>query len=123
MDKGKKRTLIRDVCLISAFIVLGLALLLATRAFSSQGAFVVVQVDGLETGTYSLSEDGVYSLNGGSNVLEVKDGRARLIEANCPNHLCIRQGWVSRRGQSIVCLPNRLTVTVMGGDGSYDLVM
>ncbi len=52
--------------------------------------------------------------NGGENTLEIKDGTVRVIEATCPDKICIEQG---RRGigcknpAPITCLPNRMTVT------------
>ena len=71
-----------------------------------------------EIARYSLSNDGIYAINGGTNTIEIKDGKVRMIEAQCPNHLCVHQGWIGLEGQSIVCLPNKVTVSVCGtGDG------
>jgi len=54
------------------------------------------------------------------NILEVERGRIRVAEADCPDGLCIRQGWVSGGLVPIVCLPNTVLVTFEGGgtDGS-----
>ncbi len=87
------------------------------------GECVVVKVDGREEGVYSLYEDGVYVLNGGTNTLEIKDGRARMIKADCPDAICIKQGWVSRMGECITCLPNRVVVEVVKENDSVDLVI
>lgn len=81
-----------------------------------------MKVNGVETARYSLSKNGTYVLNGGTNVLEILDGQARMTEADCPNHLCVKQGPVRCSGQSIVCLPNKVTVTLTGGKGPYDFV-
>ena len=110
----KKRR--RDLIVIASLLVLALALYLILGAARTEGGTVVVRVDGVETERHALSENGVYPLNGGSNILVIADGQAWLSEANCPDLLCVRQGKIHYTGQSIICLPNRLTVTVEGGE-------
>ena len=119
---ARRRTFARDICLISAFLLIACVSLLVNRSCSSTGEWAGVKVNGVETARYSLSENGTYVLNGGTNVLEIRDGQARMTEADCPNHLCVKQGPVRYSGQSIVCLPNKVTVTLTGGKGTYDFV-
>ena len=109
----------RDLFLIGGLLLLSLALF-GLSCLRQSGTFVVVRVDGMEVGRYSLEADGVYPLNGGSNVLVIEDGCAYLSDANCPDKLCVKQGRVSRDGQVITCLPNRLTVTVYGEADGVD---
>ena len=54
-------------------------------------------------------------------VLLIENGTARMTEASCPDHVCIDMGVIRYTGQSIVCLPNRLVVTVRGVAGEADL--
>ncbi len=124
MKSGKKggNSKARDIVLILALLALGLALLLFVRLGGRQGAFAVVEINGSETGRYSLSEDGVYELVDGGNILEISDGRARIVEATCPDELCVKMGWIRFSGQSIVCLPHRLVVKIVGGDSLVDIV-
>ncbi len=49
----------------------------------------------------------------GTNVVEVRDGQVRVREADCSNQACVNQGWVSGQGQTIVCLPHKLTVQLV----------
>ncbi len=107
-----------DLMVIGALLLLALVLYLVLGAFRTEGGAVVVRVDGVETERHALSEDGVYPLNGGSNILVISGGQAWLSEANCPDLLCVRQGKILYTGQSIICLPNRLTVTVEGGEAN-----
>lgn len=52
---------------------------------------------------------------GGEAVVEVaSDGRARMVESDCPDQVCVRTGWITRPGQVIVCLPNRIVVRLEG---------
>lgn len=106
----------RDFILIGA--ILGAILLVfgITTLIKEDGAYVVVRVDGEEVERYSLSENGEYELNGGTNILRIEDGKAYLVSATCPDHLCVNQGKIDQTGETITCLPNRLTVTVYGAD-------
>ena len=112
-DDKKQRA---DLVVIGSLLLLALILWLVLGAFRTEGGEVVVRVDGVETERHALTEDGIYPLNGGSNILVIADGRAWLTEANCPDLLCVKQGKIHYTGQSIICLPNRLSVTVEGGE-------
>jgi hypothetical protein len=52
----------------------------------------------------------------GSNTIEVADGQIRVVDATCTNKDCVHQGPISRPGQTIVCLPNRLVIRIEGSD-------
>ena len=121
--KYDRKTTIRDIVLIAAIALVGLCLLLFTDGGTGPGSTVFVEVDGKTVASYPLDRDGVFVLNGGTNTLEIKDGRARISDADCPNMQCVRQGWIGSGGQSIVCLPNRLTVTVRSSDRNVDFIL
>lgn len=54
------------------------------------------------------------------NVIEADNGRIRIREANCPDHLCVLQGWISQPNQQLVCLPFRVTVKIITTDSELD---
>ena len=113
----------RDWILIGGLLVLALILMGLFLLLRQDGAYVVIRVDGTEVARYSLSQDGQYELNGGTNVLRIENGSAYLVSADCPDLLCVKQGKIRYSGQTITCLPNRLTVTVCAADkGTVDLV-
>ncbi|MBQ2716664.1 MAG: NusG domain II-containing protein [Clostridia bacterium] len=112
----------RDIILIASILVVAIAFFLIVELTKEEGAGVVVKVDGVEVAEYSLSKSGTYPLNGGTNILVIEDGRAYLSDANCPDKLCVHQGKISRTGEVITCLPNKLTVTVFGAEESVDLI-
>ena len=103
-----------DIVLIAVLLLLSLSFLLITRFNKREGAVALVEVDGAVVGRYPLSVDGVFVLNGGTNVLIIEEGTARLVESHCPDRTCELTGRVRYVGQTIVCLPNRLSVTVTG---------
>ncbi len=112
----------RDFVLIGSVLLIALLLSLLLALLKQEGAYVLVRVDGEEVGAYSLSQDGEYALNGGTNLLVIEDGAAYLKDANCPDHLCVKQGKIDKTNETITCLPNRLTVTVYGAQESVELV-
>ncbi len=78
----------------------------------TSGDFVEVKAAG-QPRRVSLNRSAYLDIKGrgGRCRLQVKSSRARIVESNCPNQLCVAQGWVGPGG-SIVCLPHEIVVTV-----------
>jgi len=57
----------------------------------------------------------------GRNLISVEQGRIRVYGANCPDLICVRQGWASSGLVPIVCLPNRLVITLDGGNNNMSV--
>ncbi len=106
-------------CLLAALVLGGLWLLLRQG-----GRFVVVEQNGRETARYSLSEDRTERIEteGGYNLLVIEGGEVFLRAADCPNLLCVKTGKIRYAGQSIVCLPHKLAVRIVGGASGLDAV-
>ena len=102
-----------DVLLVLALILVSSVLYFFVRYGADVGGTVRVSVGEDAAVEYPLSRNASYSLNGGTNVLIIKDGEAFIEEADCPDGLCIRQGRISRVGERIVCLPNKILVEVI----------
>lgn len=113
----------KDLILIGTIVAMIAIALVVLSLIKKDGDYVIVKVDGKEVAKYSLSQDGEYALNGGTNILRIEDGKAYLVSANCPDHLCVKQGKIDQSGETITCLPNRLTVTVYSAEaGEVELV-
>ena len=120
-------TMIRKADIILAAIILAAGILSSVLLIygGGAGAAVRITVDGTEYGTYDLDTDRIIQVesNGHFNTVEIKDGQVSIIDADCPDRLCIRQGWISRTSQSIVCLPNKVVIELTGpqddGPDSY----
>jgi hypothetical protein len=113
-QRTKVPSLRYDLILIGALLVVSVGMLLVTTLTRRDGSYVEVEKNGEILATYRLSQSGEYSLNGGTNVLVIEDGMAYLKEANCPDKTCVRTGKIRYVGQSIVCLPNEISITVRG---------
>lgn len=104
----------KDGILILTLALLAAALLLLSRIGGGAGTLAVVSVAGEDKLWLPLARDGVYRIGDG-NVLAIEDGRARMREADCPDQICVRHRAVSRAGETIVCLPNRVVVEIRAG--------
>lgn len=113
-----------DLILILGIIcIAAFAYLLHERMQNVDDGIVVVKVDGEEKGTYRLSEEQTIEINGGTNILQIKEGKADMTEADCPDKLCVHQKAVSKNGESIICLPNKVVIEVKSSEQSvYDAV-
>ena len=78
-------------------------------AVRAGGHYVVVEVEGKEFGRYDLAEDQTIDING-TNRLEIADGKASMVYADCPDQLCVHMVPISRAHELIVCMPNKVTV-------------
>ena len=111
------------------------ALLLAAAAASA--AALLLQRGGAPSPTARITRDGMlleeiarekvdepYSFTledgSGSNTVQVEKGRIRVSEADCPDQICVNQGWISGGAVPIVCLPHRLMIEIVGGGGGLD---
>lgn len=56
----------------------------------------------------------------GRNLISVEQGRIRVSEADCPDQICVDQGWISDGTVPIVCLPHRLMIQIVGGEEGLD---
>lgn len=101
----------RDMVFVLVLLLISSALLLLSGN-REEGGSVRVEVEGRVIARYSLSESGRYVLNGGTNILVIEDGKAYMEDADCPDKLCVKQGRIYRKGETITCLPNKLMVTV-----------
>ena len=86
-----------------------------------------VTVDGAIYGTYPLDVDKEIPIQKDgktTNLLVIKDGKADVTEADCPDKLCVHQRAISKYHESIICLPNKVVVEVTDGDnGDYDAIV
>ena len=120
----KKRKIRNDLILIGSLIALLALIGLMFWLLRGEGDTVVVEVDGKVVGTYALDVDRTVEIRTGDggkelNLLVIKDGKAYVETATCPDGICATHRPISRQGESIVCLPHKVVITVKssGGDG------
>lgn len=84
------------------------------RGANVEGSSVTITVDGETYGVYSLLQEQtiVIETELGKNVIEIKGGKAYMLQASCPDQLCVDQNRIAYDKESIICLPNKVVLTV-----------
>lgn len=105
------------------FIVIGVvAVIVAVMLFflyginTSSGDFVQIQIDGECVETLPLDEDTTREIltdDNGLNVLIIENGSAVMTDANCPDGICTNHRAISKTGESIICLPHKVVITIV----------
>ena len=139
-----------DIILFIVLVVTGLAASAAltfSHSEAGSGARVVIESGGDLYARYPLAEDRTIVVPSPGqnmtdapaadpgdvasvqydqyNVVVISEGTVSVTEASCKNQVCVKHGAISRSGESIVCLPNRLVVRIENGSeegGGYDSV-
>ena len=111
-----------DLILGATLLLFALAAYLLAGLYSREGSRVVIRVDKEVFGVYDLTVDKTVPVTGEgfSNILVIRDGKADMTEADCPDRICVKHRPVSRVGETIVCLPHKVVVEVIGEGDSPD---
>ena len=103
-----------DIIVIASLLLLSLLVSIFVLVLRRDGTAVEVTVDRKVVATYPLSVNATYELNGGTNVIVIEDGKVYMTYSDCPDHKCEKMGKKQYVGQSISCLPNKLSVKITG---------
>lgn len=104
-----------DIILAASVITVAVLVFFIISLMSTDGGYVELKKDGEIIAVYPLSQNREVEIESenGYNLLIIENGEAYIKDASCPDKLCMRQGKVSRNGETLVCLPNKTTVTVV----------
>lgn len=58
----------------------------------------------------------------GETVIEIRDGRVRVVASPCAQKLCLRAGWLESAGDATACVPNKVSVALLGEDPRFDAI-
>lgn len=108
-----------DFILIGAVILLCAMVLIFVSLTKKEGSKVVITVDGKVYDTLSLDKDITFTVkgaNGEYNTFTIKNGYVDMVEANCPDKLCVKQKAIHYNNETIVCLPNKVVLQIKGGE-------
>ncbi len=110
-----------DIILVVVLLLLAVGIFIGYRFYHRKsGSMVIVTVDGKEYAKLSLSKNTIFDIEGidGGNKLEILDGTASIIQADCPDKLCVHQKSIHYHGEKIICLPHKVIVEISGGEVS-----
>ena len=103
MKKGDK---IIIACVVLAVLISVVAIIFSSAA----GTTVIVQQNNQTVYKGSLLKDDVVKLQ--SNTIIIKNGEVYMQSATCKNQICVKHKKISAKGETIICLPNRVTVEI-----------
>lgn len=113
-----------DIILLILIVAAGLIISFGPLAKKAGGTDVRVTLDGDTYGIYSLAEGRTITVekDGHTNVIVIEDGTVHMESSTCKNQICVKHGKISLKGDSIVCLPNRVVVEIEGEGGEADVI-
>jgi hypothetical protein len=113
--------------LLGDYLVISLGLLLVVYLFktlwhSEHAAKIQVRQGNQIVATLSLNQDRLMDVVGplGISKIEIKQGKVRFLSSPCTNQYCVHQAWLHHQGQAAICLPNRVSLELLGSKKSYD---
>ena len=104
-----------DVILIAVVLILAAAFFAVYSFTAKKGKIVEVSIDGQTVSAYSLSKDfktDIKTQNGKTNTLVIENGEAYVSYADCPDKVCVSHRKISRSGESVICLPHKLVISI-----------
>lgn len=106
----------QDIILVVVILFMAIIGIVVYQGFFKvPGNTVVITIDGEEykrlplEGTMEIDIPGV---DGGHNHLVIRDGYADIVDASCPDLICVNQRKIHYNGETLVCLPNKVVVTI-----------
>ena len=118
---GQKLTTGDRLLLVVAVLGLGV-LYVVYWGQSAYGNQAAIAVGGKHWAKADLYQDRFLDVEGklGISRLEIKDGKIRFISSPCDNKQCIHQGWIQQSGEIVACVPNTVSVRILGPDPRFD---
>lgn len=114
----------KDFSLIFIIVAAAALLWLVLTFVTFDGNYAEISVNGEIKACLPLSEDTEITIREGSqyNTLKISNGFAAVLSASCPDKICVHHKAICKTGETIVCLPNRLSVTIRGEKMEVDAV-
>ena len=122
-----------DIVIIAVLILLSFTphlIFFKTSQKGSKNNYAIIQVDGkihkkIDLSKVKKSEKVNLNLPNGKNTLLIKNNSIQMDSANCNDALCVKQGNISKVGQTIICLPHKLIIEIKGDelDSKDDLIL
>lgn len=124
-DRGRRVEILFAVAVAATALVLFAIAQAAGAAPSGAHAVATIARNGTVLETIDLSAvDEPYTLRfedeSGANVVAVEPERICVVEADCPDKVCVNAGWIDAPGRPIACVPHGLTIVVEREGGGAD---
>ena len=110
------------IVLVAVIAILG-SIYYMSNLGAAEGSVVMIYQNGEVIREIPLGQDEEVIIDGAfTNKVSIKDGKAAVIESNCPGNDCVLSGEIHESGRSIICLPNRVEIRIEG-ESEVDFVV
>ena len=111
-----------DIILAAALIIVGLAMSYILSFGQTVGSELLITCNGEKFGSYSLYENKEIEIkqNDHINKVTINNGVVSMSFSDCHGQDCIHQGEITKSGETIICLPNKVVLEIEGGEKKYD---
>lgn len=120
--KHPLKTLRMGDWLIIVISLLCIVTLFKTLWSNEHAAKVQIRLGDKVYATYSLNQQRDVHVHGpiGNTIIHIAHGKVRFSQSPCHNQYCVHQGWLSHSGQAAICLPNQVSLELIGDEKPYD---
>ncbi len=113
----KNKKIKNDIILIVVIIALATLIFILINSFSSNGNKVIIEQNAKQIATLNINENqeyNIYDKEGNiCNTVIISGGQVSMKYANCKDKICVNHNKISKNNESIICLPNKVVVTVV----------
>lgn len=119
--KLNHKPLLGDWLVIIASVVAIIFMFLQFWSFEQASKLKIRQGNQI-IGTYDLNQTRDLRIHGavGDSLISISQGKVRFKQSPCNNQYCVHQGWLNRAGQVAICIPNQISLQLIGAKSSYD---
>lgn len=113
-----------DIILLGIILIVAIIAIIIVNVTKEEGTYVVVMYDQNEVARYSINDDIEIELTyeeNKYNTLIIKDNKVYISDASCKDHICVKHKKISMIGETIVCLPNKTVIKIIGNDNEIDV--
>ena len=117
----------KEILILSCIALLALLVLLFTNFYSAnkEDLYLLITVDGhthaqMPLGSHTNTDPIIIEASSGYNVYTIENGVVNVIDANCPDLVCVHTVPASKAGEMIVCLPHKVVLEIKSGDINED---
>lgn len=116
-----RQLLIGDWLMI-IFSAIIIAYLFQTLWSHEHASKVQIRIGDKVHATYDLNQQRDIKVPGpiGDAVIHISQGKVRFAKSPCHNQYCVHQGWLTHSGQAAICLPNQISLELIGNQKPYD---
>ncbi|MCI8627954.1 MAG: NusG domain II-containing protein [Firmicutes bacterium] len=104
----------KEMIFFTVLLIVAVVFYIITSKSNTEHNTITVSIDGTVYKEFDLYQNQNYTIQTeqGYNVLQIQNHKATIIEADCPDQLCVQQKAVSHIGELIVCLPHKMVIEV-----------